>query len=175
MRPSLLWSRLSSLSIHSASCSNRGNEAHTASETGWMPELPDVGCDIFDRLIVQGILIGEKRKEPGQFSLVRPASVFADFECLGVFDLRSPVLAIGLLQFGAKAIGHRFIAAGKAIAHFLMTLLLFLRIAGKQVGGTVGAAFIELGDNHAECFKLLFNNGVDGNGDFRLERIRFLK
>src|SRR5207248_10225152 len=78
-------------------------------------------------------------------------------------------------QLGAKAIGNRFTLVGEAIAHFANTLLLFLRVAGKQIGGAVGAAFIELGDNHAECFKLLFNNGVDGNGDFRLERIRFLK
>ena len=135
---------------------------------------PRRGSQSFYR-IERVILIGEKRKESCQFGFVGTPAIFADFKCLGIFDPHSPVFAVRLLQLGAKSIGDRFISVGKAIAHFLMTLLLFLRIAGKQIGGAVGAAFVELGDDNAECVELLLNDRIDGNSDFRLKRIRFLK
>src|SRR6185312_13168953 len=71
-----------------------------------------------------GQLLLEKWKKPGQLRLVGATAVFADFEGLGIFDLRRLVLAIPLLQLEAETIGDGLITPGETVPDLLMPLLL---------------------------------------------------
>src|SRR5438128_10806057 len=91
-------------------------------------------------------LISEERKQFGQFGLVRAPAVFADLEGFGVFDSAGAVFAVPLFQLAAKAVRDGLIAPGETVTDLLLTLLLLLRVGGKQIRGAIRAAFVELGD-----------------------------
>src|ERR1700740_2319891 len=85
------------------------------------------------------------------------------------------VLAIPLGQLAPVTLGSGLASLRMTGTNLAAAVLLFLRVAGNQLGGTQGAAFVELRFEHVESIQFLLNHRVDGYRYVRLKGIGLLK
>src|SRR5262245_284124 len=84
----------------------------------------------------------EKRKQLFQLLHVRAPAIFANLESFSEANVAGFVLSVKVRKLCSETVCLVFVTLFKIAAHLGMTIPLFSRVAGDQIGRTIGAPFV---------------------------------
>ena len=143
--------------------------ARRRSHFGWFMGSRGDGCR--DR----ATLFAKEREHSFEFGFVRAAAIFADFEGFDVLDSAGGFGTIPgpdlVLEPGRKP----FLTVAEILPHFGRAALLSFWVGRHEMGSSVGAAFVELGDQLVEGIELSFDDAINVDDDIGDKGVGFLK